>query len=95
MGAGTYEITFCGKIEMNSAFQKDVSAAIQEDLGGGFSQPVEGMTVVMPTETLCMHFSQTRNLEFDDRTDLIIMIFNQNSNPIVVSMGALILKKLT
>lgn len=93
--AGTYEITFCGKIEMNSTFQKDVSVAIQEDLGGGFSQPVEGMTVIMPTETLCMHFSETRILEFDDRTDLIIMLFNQNANPMVVSMGTLILKKLT
>ncbi len=92
--AGTYEITFCGKMEMDSAFQKEVSVGIQEDLGGGYSSPIEGMKAIMPVGTLCMHFSETRILEFDDRTDLVIMLFNQNANPLVVSMGSLILKKI-
>lgn len=92
--SGTYEVTFCGKIEANGSFQNNIMVALQESLGGGFSQPVDGMTIVLPKGTECMHFSETRIINFSADKNLIVVITNNNASSVTISMGSLILKKI-
>lgn len=91
---GTYEITFCGKIEVKGTFQNNIMVALHESLGGGFSQPISGMIMILPTGTNCMHFSETRIINFDNTKNIFVIITNNNSVSATVSMGSLILKKI-
>lgn len=92
--SGNYEITFCGKIETDGSFQNNIMVSLQENLGGSFSQPIDGMTIVLPQGTKCMHFSETRIVNFKDEEGLKVVITNNNPSPVTVSMGALTLKKI-
>ena len=91
---GTYEVTFCGKIEINGSFQSTILVALQESLGGAFSQPIEGMTISLPPGTSCMHFSETRVISFNDIENIKVIITNHNASPVTVSMGSLTMKKI-
>ncbi len=92
---GTYEITFCGKIECNGNFQRDITVSLHEILGGGISQPVEGMSIVLSPGMSYIHFSETRILTFPDPEDIFVLISNNNTEPVTVSMGSLILRKIS
>lgn len=94
VNSGTYEITFCGKIEVSGDFKNNIMVSLQESLGGGYSQPIDGMTITLPSGTACMHFSETRILNFTNTTDIVVIITNQNASPVTVSMGTLILRKI-
>ena len=92
--AGIYEITFCGRIDVKEAFQNNIMVSLHENLGGGYSQPVSGMTMILTPGTTCMHFSETRIISFDAKEELFVMISNNNSASVTVSMVSLILKKI-
>lgn len=93
---GTYEVTFCGRIDVNQDFQSNIMVALQESLGGGYSQPVSGMTMVLAPGMNCMHFSETRIITLSDAEDIFVIVSNNNAISIstTVSMGSLILKKI-
>ena len=92
--SGTYEITFCCKIEASGTFQYYVMVSLLESLGGGYNQPIDGMTMVMPQGTECMHFSETRIIDFNDEEDIVVIITNNNPISVTISMVSLILKKI-
>lgn len=94
--AGTYEVTFCGKIDVNQDFQSNITVSLQESLGGGYFQPVTGMTMVLMPGTNCMHFSETRIITFNGPEDIVVIITNNNAISVsaTISMGSLLLKKI-
>lgn len=94
VNAGIYEITFCGRMDVKEAFQNNIMVSLHENLGGGYSQPVSGMTMILAPGTNCMHFSETRIIHFTADEELFVMISNNNTASATVSMGSLILKKI-
>lgn len=93
---GTYEITFCGKIDVNEDFQSNITVSLQEDLGGGFSQPINDMAIILSKGTKCMQFSETKLITFSNKKNIMTLISNNNAITVnvTVSMGSLIVKKI-
>lgn len=91
---GTYEITFCEKIDVKGTFQNNIMVALHESLGGGFSQPIGGMIMILQTGTNCMHFSETRIINLDNTKNIFIIITNNNSVSATISMASNIKKDL-
>ncbi len=93
---GTYEITFCGKIDVSQDFQSNIRVALHEDLGGGYSQIFNDMEFILPKGTTCMQFSETKLMTVDKQKKILALVSNNNAITITVtvSMGSLILKKI-
>lgn len=92
---GTYEITFCGKIDVSGDFKNSIVVSLHELLGGGYSQPVSGMMIILPSGMTCMQFSETKLIHFDNTKNIVALVSNNNSVTATVSLGSLILKKIS
>lgn len=91
---GTYEITFCGRVDVNNDFESPITVALHEDLGSGFSQIVGDMSFVLQKGTKLLQFSETKLITFNNKKTLMAFVSNNNAVTVTVSMGSLILKKV-
>lgn len=91
---GTYEITFCGHIEVGGDFQYAIMTALYEDLGSGYTQPIGNMTISLPSGIKFTQFSQTQLVTFNNTKKLIVYLSNNNSVTATVKLCTLILKKV-
>ena len=91
---GTYEITFCGQVEVSGDFQLIIMTAVYEDLGNSYTQLIGNLVVALPPGIKFTNFSQTQFITFDKSKKLIVYISNNNSVTATAKLCTLILKKV-